>query len=40
MKIRCAARQRDAILAYIEAHSPDGAANVLSRIDEATAAIR
>ena len=38
MKIRYtgpAARQLDAILAYIEARSPDGAANVLSRIDEA-----
>jgi len=30
-----AARQLDAILAYIKARSPDGAANVLSRIDEA-----
>jgi toxin ParE1/3/4 len=30
-----AARQFDAILAYINARSPDGAANVLSRIDEA-----
>ena len=38
MKIRYtgpAARQLDAILAYIKARSPDGAANVLSRIDEA-----
>ena len=30
-----AARQLDAILAHIKARSPDGAANVLSRIDEA-----
>jgi len=29
-----AARQLDAILAYIKARSPDGDANVLSRIDE------
>ena len=38
MKIRCtgpAARQLDAILAYIKARSADGAADVLSRIDEA-----
>jgi hypothetical protein len=28
-------RYTDAILAYIKARSPDGAANVLSRIDEA-----
>jgi hypothetical protein len=38
LKIRStgpAARQLDTILAYIQARSPDGAANVLSRIDEA-----
>ena len=38
MKIRYtgpAARQFDAIPAHIKARSPDGAANVLSRIDEA-----
>jgi hypothetical protein len=30
-----AARQLDAILPYVEARSPDGAAKVLSRIEEA-----
>jgi plasmid stabilization system protein ParE len=34
-----ASRQLDAILAYIEARSPQGAGNLLDRIDEALALV-